>query len=400
MFKLSSRLDRVSVSASIAMTQAGAELKAQGVRVIGLSQGEPDFPTPAHAVEAAHAAALAGRTTYTPSEGTAALKRAVQAKFRRDNGLDYALDEIMVANGGKQIIFNAMLATLDEGDEVIVPAPYWVSYTDIARMFGGVPVIVTCPEEDGFRLRPEALEAAITPRTRWLVLNFPNNPTGACAGPEEIRAIAEVMLRHPQVLILTDDMYEHLRYGEAPFCTIAQVEPRLRDRVLTVNGASKSYAMTGWRVGFCGGPRALIKGMAKVQGQSTGGISGISQAAAVAALEGPQDDLQERAAIYRGRRDLALSILARAPGLRCRTPEGAFYLFPSIAGCIGKITAGGTPIRTDEDFVMALLREKAVATVHGAAYGMSPFFRISYATSDDLLSQGCERIVEFCREMR
>lgn len=399
MFKLARRLDRVSVSASIAMTQAGNELRALGVKVISLSQGEPDFATPSHAVEAAHRAALAGQTTYTPQEGTAALKRAVQAKFRRDNGLDYALDEIMVANGGKQVIFNAFAATLDEGDEVIIPAPCWVSYADIARMFGGEPVVVACPENNGFRLRPEDLEAAITPRTRWLVLNFPNNPSGACAGKEEMRAIAEVMLRHPHVLVMTDDMYEHLLYDGAEFCTIAQVEPQLRDRVLTVNGASKTYAMTGWRVGFCGGPKPLIKAMARIQGQSTGGISGISQAAAVAALEGPQDYLRERATAYRERRDLALSILAKAPGLHCRKPEGAFYLFANIAGCIGKTSAGGKRIETDQDFVIALLQEKAVATVHGAAYGMSPFVRLSYATSDALLREGCERIVAFCKEM-
>jgi aspartate aminotransferase len=400
MFRLSHRLDNVSTSASIAMTQAGNELKARGLKVISLSQGEPDFATPAHALEAAHQAALAGQTTYTPQEGTQALKRAVQTKFQRDNGLDYALDEIMVGNGGKQIIFNAMLATLDDGDEVIIPAPYWVSYTEITRLFGGKPVVVDCSENNGFRLRPEDLEAAITPRTRWLVLNFPNNPSGACAGRQDIRAIADVMLRHPHVLILTDDMYEHLRFDEAEFSTIAEVEPRLRDRVLTVNGVSKTYAMTGWRVGFCGGPLPLIKAMARVQSQSTGGISSISQAAAVAALEGPQDYLRERAAVYRERRDLALSILAKAPGLRCRKPEGAFYLFANIAGCLGKVTAAGTRIESDQGFVMALLREQGVAAVHGAAYGMSPFFRISYATSDALLSEGCERIVAFCHDMR
>jgi aspartate aminotransferase len=382
------------------MTQAGNDLRARGVQVISLSQGEPDFPTPGHALEAAHAAALAGQTTYTPQEGTEALKRAVQAKFRRDNALQYELDEIMVANGGKQIIFNAMLATLDEGDEVVIPAPYWVSYADIARMFGASPVVVTCAENNGFRLRPEDLESAITPRTRWLILNFPNNPSGANASREDIRAIAEVMLRHPHVLILTDDMYEHLLYDGSSFVTIAQVEPRLRDRVLTVNGISKTYAMTGWRVGFCGGPRALIKAMAKVQGQSTGGISGISQAAAVAALNGPQDYLGERAEAYRSRRDLALSILAEAPGLRCLKPEGAFYLFPNIAGCMGRTSGGGTPIVSDADFVAALLREKAVATVHGGAYGMSPYFRLSYATSDEKLREGCRRIVAFCQELR
>ncbi|MBB5696396.1 aspartate aminotransferase [Roseomonas pecuniae] len=306
-----------------------------------------------------------GETTYTPQEGTAAMKWAMQA-------------------------------TLDEGDEVIVPSPYWVSYGDIARLFGGRPVTVLCPEANGFRLRPEALETAITPRTRWVVLNSPNNPSGAVAGWDDMRAIADVMLQHPHVLILTDDMYEHLLYDDARFCTTAQVEPRLRDRVLTVNGGSKSYSMTGWRVGFCGGPMALIKGMAKVQGQSTGGISGISQAAAVAALEGPQDGLQVRAAIYRGRRDMALSMLATAPGLRCRKPGGAFYLFVNMEGCLGKVTAGGARIATDQDFMTALLREQAVAAVHGAAYGMSPFFRLSYATSDALFRKGCERIVRFC----
>jgi aspartate aminotransferase len=396
---LSARIAQVSISASVVMTMKGRELAAKGIKVISLASGEPDFASPAHAIEAAHQAALAGDTKYPPQDGTAALKEAVQRKFRRDNRLDYALDEIMVANGGKQCIYNALMATLDPGDEVVIPAPYWISYADMAKVAGGVPVTVSCPQNNGFKLRPEDLEAAITPRTKWVMLNFPNNPTGAACSRAEMTAIAEVLKRHPHVWVMTDDMYEHLVYDGFEFCTIAEVAPELKDRTLTVNGASKTYAMTGWRVGFCGGPKALIKAMVNMQGQATSGISTISQAAAAAALDGPQDLVAERAAIYKQRRDLVVDMLNAAPGIACHKPEGAFYVFPNIAGCLGKTTRAGTRIETDADFALALLEEKYVAAVQGAAYGMSPYLRISYATDTESLREACARIQEFCREL-
>jgi aspartate aminotransferase len=397
MIRLAHRLDNVQFSASAAMTAKAREIAATGARVVSLAQGEPDFPTPRHAIEAAHQAALAGDTKYPFAAGSPALKQAVQRKFRRENGLDYALDEILVANGGKQIIHSALTATVDPGDEVIIPVPCWVSYADMTKLVGGVPVPVPCPEDAGFKLLPEALEAAITARTKWLLLNFPNNPTGATCTRENIRAIADVLMRHPHVLVMSDDMYEHLVYDGFEFCTIAAVEPRLRERVLTMNGVSKTYAMTGWRVGYCGGPRALIAGMTNAQSQATIGVSTVGQAAAAAALDGPQDFLAERAAVYRERRDLALGWLAEAPGLVCHKPEGAFYLYPNIAACLEKTTAGGRAIANDTDFAMALLEEQHVAVVQGAAYGMSPYVRISYATDTELLREGCQRIVTFCR---
>jgi aspartate aminotransferase len=372
-------------------------LAAQGIKVISLAVGEPDFDTPRHAIEAAYKAALAGDTKYPPQDGTKALKEAIQRKFKRENGLDYALDEILVSNGGKQVIMNAMLATCDVGDEVIIPAPFWISYADMAKLAGGVPVTVACPQNNGFRLRPEDLEAAITPKTKWLLLNFPSNPTGAACSRAEMKALAEVLLRHPHVWVLTDDMYEHLLYDDFEFCTIAEVEPRLKDRVLTVNGVSKTYAMTGWRIGFCGGPRDLIKAMFNMQGQLTAGVSTVGQAAAAAALDGPQDLVKERAAIYKARRDMVVEMLNAAPGIACHKPEGAFYVFPNIAGCLGKVSAGGRRIATDADFALALIEEKHVAVVHGAAYGMSPYLRISYATETERLREACARIQEFCR---
>jgi len=394
------RLSDVKVSASAAMTDRARELRAAGVRIISLSSGEPDFPTPPHVVEAAHRAALAGDTKYPPQAGAPALKAAIQRKFRRENGLDYALDEILVCNGGKQVIFNAMMATCNPGDEVVILTPAWISYADLAKVAGAAPVPVACPQNNGFRLRAEDLDAAITARTKWVILNFPNNPTGAACSPAEMAAIAQVLLRHPQVWVLTDDIYEHLLYDDFGFCTIAQVEPRLRDRVLTVNGVSKAYAMTGWRIGYCGGPKPLIEMMNNMQGQGTSGVSTIGQAAAVAALDGPQDLLRERAAIYRARRDLVVDLLNQAPGLACRKPEGAFYVFPNIAGCLGKMTRGGTRIVTDTDFVAALLAEQHVATVQGAAYGLSPYVRVSYATDTETLREGCARIQEFCTALR
>ncbi|MCZ8143481.1 MAG: pyridoxal phosphate-dependent aminotransferase [Acetobacteraceae bacterium] len=396
---LAERLNRVSVSASVIMTIKARELAAQGIKVISLASGEPDFPSPPHAIEAAHQAALAGDTKYPPQDGTKRLKEAVQRKFKRDNNLDYALDEIMVTNGGKQSIFNAFMATVDPGDEVLIPAPYWVSYAEMAKVAGGVPVTINCPQNNGFKLRPEDLDAAITPKTKWVMLNFPNNPTGAACSRAEMQAIAAVLMKHPHVWIMTDDMYEHLIYDGFEFCTIADVEPRLKDRTLTVNGASKTYAMTGWRVGFCGGPKALIKGMMNMQGQATAGVSTISQAAVAAALDGPQDLVRERAEEYRQRRDLVVEMLNAAPGISCHKPEGAFYVFPNIAGCIGKTSKGGRKIETDTDFAMALLEEKYVATVQGTAYGMSPYLRISYATNTENLREACGRIQEFCREL-
>jgi aspartate aminotransferase len=394
---LANRLKDIELAASAVMTIKARELAAKGIRVISLAVGEPDFDTPLHAIEAAHQAALSGDTKYPPQDGTPALKAAVQRKFRRDNKLDYALDEIMVSNGGKQVIMNALLATCDPGDEVLIPAPYWISYAEMAKLATAKPVFVNCPQNNGFKLRPEDLEAAITPKTKWLILNFPNNPTGAACSREEMKALGEVLLRHPHVWVLTDDMYEHLVYDGFEFCTIAEVEPRLKERVLTVNGASKTYAMTGWRVGFCGGPKPLIKAMVNMQSQISSGISTVGQAAAAAALDGPQDLVRERAAIYKGRRDMVVEMLNAAPGIACHKPEGAFYVFPNIAGCLGRTSTGGRRIATDTDFALALLEEKHVAVVQGAAYGMSPYIRISYATDTESLREACGRIQEFCR---
>ncbi len=395
------RLKNVSISASAAMTQRARELAAKGIKVVSLSSGEPDFPTPTHVVEAAHVAALKGDTKYPPMDGTAALKAAISRKFKRDNNLDFDASQIVVSGGGKQVIFNAMLATCNPGDEILIPTPSWVSYADIVKFAGGVPVAVQCYEKAGFKLRPEDLEAAITSRTKWLFLNFPNNPTGAACSRTEMAEIAQVMLRHPHVLILTDDIYEHLVYDDFEFCTIAEVEPRLHDRVLTMNGVSKAYAMTGWRLGFCAsGSRELMAAISNVNGQNSGGTATLTQAAAIAALDGPQDLLKERAAIYRERRDFVIEKLSKVEGLRCHKPEGAFYLYPNMSGLIGKTSKGGRKIETDVDFVMALVDEHHVATVQGAAYGMSPYFRISYATSIEMLTEGCARIAQFCHDMR
>jgi aspartate aminotransferase len=397
--KLAQRLADVKVSASAAMTAVARDLRAQGIKVISLSNGEPDFASPRHAIEAAYQAALAGDTKYPPQGGTPALKAAIARKFKRDNELDYGPDEIIVGNGGKQVIFNAFMATLDPGDEVVIPSPFWISYADMAKVAGGVPVTVPCPQNNGFKPRPEDIEAAITPKTKWVLLNFPGNPTGAVPTRAEMRAIADVLLRHPHVWVMTDDMYEHLLYDGFEFSTIAQVEPALKDRTLTVNGCSKTYAMTGWRLGFGGGPAALIKGMFNMQGQATAGVSTISQAAATAALDGPQDFVKQNAEVYRQRRDLVVEMLNAAPGISCHKPEGAFYVFPNIAGCLGKTTRGGRRIETDTDFVKALLEEKRVAAVQGTAYGMSPYMRISYATDTASLTEACGRIQEFCREL-
>lgn len=400
MFEVADRLKNVKVSASAAMTRKVRELRAQGVKIVGLSSGEPDFPTPAHAIEAAHQAALAGDTKYPPQDGVKPLKEAIQRKFKRDNNLDYALDEIMVSNGSKQIMYDVLMASVNPGDEVIIPAPGWISYADQAVIAGAKPVSVSCPENNHFKMRAADLEAVITAKTKWVVMNFPNNPTGAVCSPAEMRQICDVLLKHKHVMVMADDVYEHLIYGDAKFSTVAEVEPALKDRTLTVNGASKAYAMTGWRVGFAGGPRAMIAAMTNMQGQIGSGISTIGQAAATAALNGPQELLKERAADYQKRRDEVVGMLRAAKGLTCHMPEGAFYVFPNVAGCIGKTTKGGRKIANDTDFVTALLEEKHVATVQGAAYGMSPYFRISYATDMPSLREGCTRIQEFCSELR
>ena len=398
--EIADRLKNVAVSASVAMTQKARDLAAQGIDVVGLSTGEPDFPTPEHATEAAYAAARAGDTRYPPTDGTPTLRAAIQRKFLRDNELHYDVSQILTAGGAKQIIFNAMLATINPGDEVVIPTPSWISYADIVRFAGGTPVPVACHEENGFKPLPADLEAAITPHTKWLLLNYPSNPTGSVATYDELLAMGQVLLRHPQVWILTDDIYEHLIYDGVKFWTLAQVEPRLYERVLTVNGVSKAYSMTGWRLGFCGGPMPLIKAMSNVNTQNSGGITTLTQAAAVAVLDGPQDLLQERAAIYRQRRDYVLARLAATPGLRCHTPQGAFYLFVNMSSFIGKTSAGGRKIDCDADFVMALIEEQHVVTVQGAAYGMSPYFRLSYATSMERLQTGCDRIAAFCAGCR
>ncbi|WP_395709611.1 pyridoxal phosphate-dependent aminotransferase [Reyranella sp.] len=400
MLHVNSNIRAISVSPASMMTAKARELTGRGVKVVSLSTGEPDFDTPEHVVEAAVRAARSGNTHYPPLDGVMSLKEAVQRKFQRDNRLGYALNEIMVANGAKQIIFNALMATLEPGDEVIVPVPAYASYADMTRSVGGVPVTVTCGQNNGFRLRPEDLEAAIGPRTRWVILNFPNNPTGTVYSREHLQEIAAVVLRHPDVWVLTDDIYEHLTYADVPFRTIAEVEPQLKDRVLTVNGCSKAYAMTGWRVGFCGGPRPLIEQMLKVQSQVSSGICTISQAAAVAALDGPQEILEQWRQVYRERRDLVVGMLSQVPQLSCHRPDGAFYAFPNVAGCLGRTTAGGARLQTDADVSLALLAEQHVSTVHGAAFGPSGYIRLSYATDMDSLRIACERIQAFCASLR
>jgi aspartate aminotransferase len=393
---IADRIDRIKPSPTVAAGQKARELRAEGRDIISLDAGEPDFDTPDSIKEAAIAAIRAGQTKYTAVDGTPALKEAISAKFKRENDLDYSPAQITVGVGGKHVLFNALMATLNSGDEVIVPAPYWVSYPDMAILADGIPVFVECPAEKNFKLQPEDLERAITPRTKWLVLNSPSNPTGAAYTRAELKALAEVLLRHPQVYVLNDDMYEHLVYDGFAFTTIAQVEPALYDRTLTVNGVSKSYAMTGWRIGYAGGPETLIKAIAKIQSQSTTNPSSISQAAAVAALNGPQDFIAERAAVFQGRRDLVVGMLNQAQGIACHRPEGAFSVFPSCAGTIGRKTPDGRIIETDQDFASYLLMEAGVSVVFGAAFGLSPFFRISYATSTELLEEACRRIQRAC----
>ncbi|MNH48841.1 Aspartate aminotransferase [compost metagenome] len=396
----SSALARVKPSATLAVTARARELKREGRDVIGLGAGEPDFDTPDNIKAAAIEAIHRGETKYTDADGMPELKAAIVAKFARENGLTYETNQIHVASGGKPVIFNAFVATLNPGDEVIAPAPYWVSYPDMVLLAGGEPVTVIGEEADGFKLRPEVLDAAITPRTKWLILNSPSNPTGAAYTRAELEALAVVLRKHPQVWILTDDMYEHLVYGDFDYVTIAQVAPDLYDRTLTCNGVSKAYAMTGWRIGYAGGPKPLIDLMRKVASQTTSNPSSISQWAAVEALNGPQDFLAERSAAFEKRRDLVVSMLNQATGIRCPKPEGAFYVYPSIEGVIGKTTASGVVITDDEVFTAELLDQEGVAVVQGAAFGLSPYFRISYATSEAVLEEGCRRIQKFCASLK
>ncbi|WP_419896383.1 pyridoxal phosphate-dependent aminotransferase [Roseomonas sp. USHLN139] len=394
------RLDRISPSQTIAISAKARALKAEGRNIISLSAGEPDFETPRNIKDAAIAAMERGETRYTDVSGTKALREAAAAYFKREHGIDYSAEEIVVSTGGKQVIFNAMLATMNAGDEAIIPAPCWVSYPDIVALADGKPVIVPAGQNQGFKITPEQLEAAITPKTKWLILNNPSNPTGAAYSAAELKALAEVLLRHPQVWVFTDDIYEKLVYGGFKCSTIVEVEPALRDRTITMNGCSKAWAMTGWRIGFAGAPLKLAKAMDKLQSQSTSSTSSISQAAAVEALNGPQDSVETMRVAYERRRDLVVGLLNQAPGIHCLTPEGAFYVFPSIHGCLGKTSAGGRRIETDEDFVTALLEEEGVAAVHGSAFMFPGHFRISYATDDASLTEACTRIQRFCAGLK
>ncbi|WP_432816784.1 pyridoxal phosphate-dependent aminotransferase [Sulfitobacter sp. JB4-11] len=393
---LSATLARVKPSPTIAVTTKAAELKAAGRDVIGLGAGEPDFPTPENIRAAGIAAINAGKTKYTAVDGIPELKQAICAKFSRDNGLSYEPSQVTVSGGGKQVLYNALMATLNEGDEVVIPAPYWVSYPDMVLLAGGTPVIAEASIQTGFKLTADQLEAAITDKTKWLIFNSPSNPTGAGYTWDELKELTEVLMRHPHVWVMTDDMYEHLAYDDFKFCTPAQVEPRLYDRTLTVNGVSKAYAMTGWRIGYAAGPAHLIKAMRKVQSQSTSNPCSISQWAAVEALNGTQDFLPVHNELFVRRRNLVVKALNAIDGISCLTPEGAFYVYPSIAGLIGKTSAGGIKITDDETFATALLEETGVAVVFGAAFGLSPNFRVSYATSDEALTEACARIATFC----
>jgi aspartate aminotransferase len=397
---LSAALGRISPSPTLAMTSRVLELKAQGIAVIGLAAGEPDFDTPDFVKEAAIAAIRNGQTKYTNVDGTAELKAAIAAKFKRDNGLDYAANQISVNVGGKHTLFNALVATVEAGDEVIIPAPYWVSYPDIVQYCGGTPVIVAAGVESGYKITPAQLDAAITPATKWLVLNSPSNPTGAAYTADELKALGEVLLRHPHVWVMADDMYEHIVYGAFEFATIAQVVPELYDRTLTVNGCSKAYSMTGWRIGFAGGPVEVIKAMGKLQSQSTSNPCSIAQAAATAALTGDQGFLVERNAAFERRRDLVCSMLNQIDGVHCPRPDGAFYVYPDVSGLIGKSTPNGKTIVSDAALIDYFLDDVRVAAVPGNAFGLSPAFRISYATSESILSEACERIQSACAALR
>ena len=396
---LSATLARVKPSPTIAVTQKAGELKAAGRDIIGLGAGEPDFDTPQNIKEAAVAAIAAGKTKYTAVDGIPELKQAICAKFKRDNHLDYTPSQVSVGTGGKQILYNALKATLNPGDEVVIPAPYWVSYPDMVLLAGGTPVVAEASIQTNYKLTADQLEAAITPKTKWLIFNSPSNPTGAGYSREEMKLLTDVLLRHPHVWVMTDDMYEHLAYDDFKFCTPAEVEPALYDRTLTVNGVSKAYAMTGWRIGYAAGPEMLIGAMRKVQSQSTSNPCSVSQWAAVEALNGTQDYIPENNRMFVRRRNLVVKMLNEAPGISCPVPEGAFYVYPSIAGLIGKSTPAGIKITDDEVFATALLEETGVAVVFGAAFGLSPNFRVSYATSDEALTEACTRIQTFCAGM-
>ena len=396
---LSATLARVKPSPTIAVTTKAGELKAAGRDVIGLGAGEPDFDTPQNIKDAAVAAIAGGKTKYTAVDGIPELKQAICDKFKRDNDLTYTPSQISVGTGGKQILYNALMATLNEGDEVVIPAPYWVSYPDMVLLAGGTPVVAEASIQTNYKLTADQLEAAITPKTKWFIFNSPSNPTGAGYSWEEMKALTDVLMRHPHVWVMTDDMYEHLAYDDFKFCTPAQVEPRLYDRTLTVNGVSKAYAMTGWRIGYAAGDAKLIGAMRKVQSQSTSNPCTISQWAAVEALNGTQDFLAPNNEMFTRRRNLVVKMLNAAEGISCPVPEGAFYVYPSISGCIGKTSAAGTLIENDEVFATALLEETGVAVVFGAAFGLSPNFRVSYATSDEALTEACTRIQNFCASL-
>ena len=397
---LAARLSRVKPSATIAISAKANALKAQGKNIIALSFGEPDFDTPDNIKEAAIKAIQSGDTKYTAVDGTAKLKEAIVAKFKRENGLTYTTKQVTVGTGGKQVLYNAFMATLSAGDEVIIPAPYWVSYPDMVLLAEGTPVFVACTQETGFKMKATDLEKAITPKTKWVLLNSPSNPSGAAYTQAELKAITDVLVRHPHVWVLTDDMYEHLVYDDFKFSTPAQIEPSLYDRTLTMNGVSKAYCMTGWRIGYAGGPEHLIKAMGDVQSQSTSNPCSISQAAAVEALNGVQDFIPKNNAVFKQRRDLVVKMLNQALGLDCHTPEGAFYVYPSCAGLIGATTPTGQTLRNDEDVCGYLLESQGVAVVHGAAFGLSPHFRVSYAASTEVLEEACKRIQKACGELK
>ena len=393
---LASRLDRIQPSPTIAMSIKARELKAAGKDIIELAAGEPDFPTPSHIIEAAEEAMSRGETKYTDPDGTPALKQAVCDKFKRDNNLEYVTSQVTIGTGGKQVLYNALMATLNEGDEVIIPAPYWVSYPDMVLLAEGTPKIVECPLDKNFILQPEDLERAITPKTKWIILNSPSNPTGSGYTWEDMKKITDVLIRYPNIWVMTDDMYEHLVYDDFKFCTPAEVEPELYFRTLTVNGMSKAFCMTGWRIGYAAGPENLITAIRKIQSQSTSNPSSISQAASVVALNGPMDFLTKNNEVFKQRRDLVCSMLNQATGITCPTPDGAFYVYPSCAGLIGTKTPDGKVLKSDEDVVTYFLETEGIAAVHGAAFGLSPHFRISYATSTEALEDACQRIQRAC----
>ena len=393
---LASRLNRIQPSPTIAMSIKARELKAEGKDIIELAAGEPDFPTPSHIIEAAEEAMSRGETKYTDPDGTPALKQAVCDKFKRDNNLEYVTSQVTIGTGGKQVLYNALMATLNEGDEVIIPAPYWVSYPDMVLLAEGTPKIVECPLDKNFILQPEDLDRAITPKTKWIILNSPSNPTGSGYTWDDMKKITDVLIRHPNIWVMTDDMYEHLVYDDFKFCTPAEVEPELYSRTLTVNGMSKAFCMTGWRIGYAAGPENLITAIRKIQSQSTSNPSSISQAASVAALNGPMDFLAKNNEVFKQRRDLVCSMLNQASGITCPTPDGAFYVYPSCAGLIGKKTPDGKVLKSDEDVVSYFLETEGIAAVHGAAFGLSPHFRISYATSTEALEDACQRIQRAC----